>query len=184
MARSDGQFILPKIVPVLLEGMERAAANEHDMTYKESIALGLIEVLENAHHKLLDEWEKALTLSIYRGVCDELLRVRNATGKALNVADSKARLFAFNNDLDKLQPPLNAQEIRSFMMITQTRGEVFITKHVNPKLLAIVERKCAAIEATQAERGHDHDGDHCLLLIFGMLELLIYLIASGALDLS
>ena len=41
------------------------------MAYKEGIALGLVEVLENAHHKLLDEWEKALTLSIYCGVCDE-----------------------------------------------------------------------------------------------------------------
>ncbi len=29
---------------------------------------------------------------------------------------------------------LNPQEIRSFMMITQSRGEIFITKHVIPKL--------------------------------------------------
>ena len=45
---SEGQFTLPKIVPVLLEAMKRQfgdAQNKDDCTYKEGMALGLVEAL-------------------------------------------------------------------------------------------------------------------------------------------
>ena len=62
--------MLPKIVPVLVEGMQHEAqgGNEDDVAYKEGIALGLVEVLEKAHPRLLKQYEEALTQSIYRGV--------------------------------------------------------------------------------------------------------------------
>ena len=75
-------------MPVLLEDLERQigdAQNEDELHVQGGHWLALVEVLENAHLRLLVKWESVLLLSIYRGACDKLLRVRNAEGKAINV---------------------------------------------------------------------------------------------------
>jgi len=87
LVKNAAQFILPKIVPILKRGLAVDSAHEStDEAYKEGIALGLAEVLVNAHPKLLENYEKELVDCIALGICDRLLRVRNASGSALKVA--------------------------------------------------------------------------------------------------
>lgn len=83
LVRNAAQFVLPKIVPVLRKGLQ---SESEDDSYKEGIALGLSEVLQNAHPRLIEEYETDLIESISLGIRDKLLRVRNASGKAFNVA--------------------------------------------------------------------------------------------------
>lgn len=77
------------------------------------------------------------------------------------------------NDLS-LGIQLNAEEIRSFMMMTQRRGEVFITKNVIPKMLKIVDEKVASKLRESTSDGVK--GQNSMYLLFAILELLIYLL--------
>eukprot|EP01083_Nonionella_stella_P299576 1018259_1 len=78
------------------------------------------------------------------------------------------------NDLNN-NVSLNPQEIRSFMMITQSRGEIFITKHVIPKMLNIINDKIAT-KIQQQSPLSTSSNTQSLYVIFAILELLIYLL--------
>ena len=127
--------MLPKIVPVLVEGMERSANNEDDMAYKEGIALGLVEVLKNAHPRLLEKYEAALTQSFYRGVCDKLLRVRNAAGKALNVGVRVFGRRCINEIVLKLTATLNIEGLKQLLFSPPKTVEQLILPNLLEELL-------------------------------------------------
>eukprot|EP01083_Nonionella_stella_P091569 256072_1 len=78
-----GQFIIPKIMPILSRGI-RSSANAE--AYKEGIALGLAQVLSNAHPRLICDYENEVISSIAAGICDKLARVRSGCGEAFNIA--------------------------------------------------------------------------------------------------
>ena len=69
---------------------------------------------------------------------------------------------------------LNPQEIRSFMMITQSRGEIFITKHVIPKMLNIINDNILSLHVGSTTNNNNNNNK--FYIIFGILELLIYLL--------
>ena len=76
---------------------------------------------------------------------------------------------------------LNPQEIRSFMILTESRGEIFITKHVIPKMLNIINDKISNRFYSSSEHHHHHhhyssDSSLSAYIIFAILELLIHLL--------
>ena len=94
-----------------------------------------MEVLENAHPRLLEKWEAALTLSIYRGVCDKLLRVRNAAGKALNVGVRVFGRRCINEIVPKLVEALHIEGLKQLLFSPPKMVEQLILPYLLEELL-------------------------------------------------
>ena len=82
--------IIPKIIPIL-----KKEDTYKEGTYKEGIALGLAQVLI--------------------GICDKLLRVRNASGKAFNISVKVFGKKCINIIVPKLVESLHIEGLKQLL---------------------------------------------------------------------
>eukprot|EP01084_Bolivina_argentea_P315576 546768_1 len=56
LVKNAGQFIIPKIIPILKKSLHKEidlTSDDDGIAYKEGIAAGLVQMLENTHFKLI-----------------------------------------------------------------------------------------------------------------------------------
>ena len=132
LVRNAAQFVLPKIVPVLRKGLQ---SESEDDSYKEGLALGLSEVLQNAHARLIEEYEQDLIESISLGIRDRLLRVRNASGKAFNVAVKVFGRRCINQIVPALVASLHIEGLKQLLQCPPKTCEQLILPYLIRELL-------------------------------------------------
>ena len=136
LCKNAGQFIIPKILPILKSGLAKDSdLSDDDDTYKEGIALGLAEVLQNSHPKLLENYERDIIDSIALGICDKLLRVRNASGKAFNIAVKVFGKKCINQIVPNLVKNLDIEGLRQLLKSPDKICETMILPYLIQELL-------------------------------------------------
>ena len=133
LVKNAGQFILPKIVPILRRGLQQ---KEGDDSYKEGIALGLAQVLQNAHPRLIEKYQSEVVDSISLGICDSLLRVRSASGTAFNIAVKVFGKSVINKIVPSLVASLHIDGIKQLLISSNEKvSETLILPYLIQELL-------------------------------------------------
>lgn len=93
LVRNAGQFIVPKIVPIL----ESELKSNSDDVIREGVCLGLTQVLDKCHVRILEDYQTIIIDTIRYGLCDTSSNVRRASGHAFTIALKVFKKEAIDN---------------------------------------------------------------------------------------